>query len=603
MAFVVAPDGGSERFPAGLKKAVREAMPVAVIAALAAACLSFVVTSFLTPHYQSQAMVGVFRQPSGTSVEEGDGRPLLPAEPAVILNHASFLRSTDFATSVATKAGLAEKSAFNPTAGLTPLNDILVGVGVAENPLAGASQEEMVSSILGKLTIAPDTASGTIRILFASEDAMTAAVVANTIAQSYGEAVSHEQIPGLSEDVGASGDTPVNPAIARIINEAVPSDHASFPNKSAIMAFTAFVVLLLALVGVVLYKRWSGKLPLSLEPLLRRQDGASSRFADAIQGALSSQAATGTAPAIRQEAASHPVAPPPSPTAYSVPEEKQMPDIAEFTVEAVADLLETDGVPLAVCVSPEGDEGSAAAVMLTRNSAGEGRRAILIDLTASGCPTALMGETNRLPGLTNLLCGEIDIADAIHPDRMSDAHIMPRGLANVRRAMRAIDDLPGIINTLCEAYDLVVVECGAADAEGVARIVRSQDAEIILSIVRPDEAEIAELVEDFFEEGLDRPLLMTTASPNRKQKAKPAKAAPSPVAQPEPLARLEALIERKTLIKPIAPAPEIEAARPEGDRVANQSVFQPDPPVQPLFKAGSERTPLRRSPQPQSPSR
>jgi Mrp family chromosome partitioning ATPase len=86
------------------------------------------------------------------------------------------------------------------------------------------------------------------------------------------------------------------------------------------------------------------------------------------------------------------------------------------------------------------------------------------------------------------MCGEISIADSIHPDRLSSAaHIIPRGNANARRAMRAIDRLPMIIDALTEAYDLVIVECGAADAVSVARIARADAGEIVLSLLRSDE--------------------------------------------------------------------------------------------------------------------
>jgi len=188
-------------------------------------------------------------------------------------------------------------------------------------------------------------------------------------------------------------------------------------------------------------------------------------------------------------------------------------DADDFSVESVAEQLVTDMTSVAVCVSPEGDEGSAAAVMLVRTIAGDGLKTVLIDLTGSACPTELMAESVRLPGLTDLMCGEISISDSIHPDRLSSAHIIPRGNANARRAMRAIDRLPMIIDALTEAYDLVVVECGAADAASIARIARAERGEIILSILRSDEAEIAELLIEFNAQGFEDVLLMTPGQP------------------------------------------------------------------------------------------
>jgi Mrp family chromosome partitioning ATPase len=151
--------------------------------------------------------------------------------------------------------------------------------------------------------------------------------------------------------------------------------------------------------------------------------------------------------------------------------------------------------------------------MLTRTVAGDGLKTVLIDLTGSACPTELMAESARLPGLTDLMCGETSIADSIHPDRLSSAHVIPRGNANARRAMRAIDRLPMIIDALTEAYDLVVVECGAADAASVARIARAERSEIVLSILRSDETEIATLLAQFNEQGFEDILLMTPGEP------------------------------------------------------------------------------------------
>ena len=188
-------------------------------------------------------------------------------------------------------------------------------------------------------------------------------------------------------------------------------------------------------------------------------------------------------------------------------------DADDFSVEAVAEQLVTDMTSVAVCVSPEGDEGSAAAVMLARTVSSDGLKTVLIDLTGSACPTELMAESIRLPGLTDLMCGEISIADSIHPDRLSSSHIIPRGNANARRAMRAIDRLPMIIDALTEAYDLVVVECGAADAASIARISRAQNSEIVLSFLRFGETEIAELLLEFDAEGFENVLLMTPGQP------------------------------------------------------------------------------------------
>jgi len=294
------------------------------------------------------------------------------------------------------------------------------------------------------------------------------------------------------------------PADAHVISRAIPASEAYFPKTLAIVVVAALAAFMLSAIWVMLAELFSGR---ALRPAAGSLD-VEEEVADPVP-AKSPAEPVAVAPRRRPEAASILAAPAPE-LAFSV---AGLPNVgneaSDFSVEAVADQLLADQVSLAVCVSPEGDEGSATAVMLARTLAGEGARTLLIDLTGSACPTGLMAETPRLSGLTDLLCGEISIADAIHADRLSNAQIVPHGNANVRRAMRAIERLPMIMDALAEAYDVVIVECGATDAAAVARIARRPDAEIILSVVRPSEGEIAAVLGDFHEHGFEDVLLMT----------------------------------------------------------------------------------------------
>ncbi len=283
------------------------------------------------------------------------------------------------------------------------------------------------------------------------------------------------------------------PADARVISRAVPASEAYFPKTGPIVIVAALAAFLLSAIGVMLGELFSGRALRPSSGLVR--DPASSD---------DMTAAATAAPAVAAAQQS-------DDTELALPHISN--DADDFSVEAVAEQLITDMTPVAVCVSPEGDEGSAAAVMLARTVAGEGLKTLVIDLTGSACPTELMAESLRLPGLTDLMCGEISIADSIHPDRLSSAHIVPRGNANARRAMRAIDRLPMIIDALTEAYDLVVVECGAADAASITRIARADRGEIVLSILQFDEAEIPALLAEFNAEGFEDVLIMTPEQP------------------------------------------------------------------------------------------
>lgn len=183
-------------------------------------------------------------------------------------------------------------------------------------------------------------------------------------------------------------------------------------------------------------------------------------------------------------------------------------DRAELSVEDAAERLIAAGAARAIFVSPEGDEASATSVMVSREIADAGLRVLFLDLTSSGAPSASMLESARFPGITNLLASEAQFSEIIRGDLYSDCHVIPIGTADPRRAMRAVDRLPIIMGSLTTAYDLVVVECGPANAEGIARVFEA-DAEILLSVIEPEGGDIEATAEELAERGYDRLIRVT----------------------------------------------------------------------------------------------
>jgi Mrp family chromosome partitioning ATPase len=165
--------------------------------------------------------------------------------------------------------------------------------------------------------------------------------------------------------------------------------------------------------------------------------------------------------------------------------------LPEVSIERAAEKLIAGGASRAIFVSPEGDEAAAASVLVAREVADAGLRVLLLDLTASGAASTPMLESNSYPGITNLLAAEAQFTDVIHIDLYSDCHVMPVGTADPERAMRAVDRLPIILNSLTTAYDVVVVECGPAEAESIRRLV-SDGTEVLVSVIGSDDANVAE---------------------------------------------------------------------------------------------------------------
>lgn len=282
------------------------------------------------------------------------------------------------------------------------------------------------------------------------------------------------------------------PADARVISNAVVPATASFPKVVPITIVAALASFLVSSVVIMLGELFSGR---ALRPI-------DAPRATAADPAAALPSATDFAPA---------------PILADVPsaeenEEGRAPSVAaeqDFSIEAVAAHLLDSGIRVAVSVSPGGDEGSTATVMLARLLAEEEQKVVLVDLSGSACPTRLMVQSPHLPGITNLLAGEVAFTESIHADRFSGVHVIPHGDADPQTAMRGIERLQMIVDALKNAYDLVLMECGPADAAAVAKVARREGIEIILSAPALSEERIIEELTHFGEAGYRDIVLMT----------------------------------------------------------------------------------------------
>lgn len=186
------------------------------------------------------------------------------------------------------------------------------------------------------------------------------------------------------------------------------------------------------------------------------------------------------------------------------------PSIGEVSVENAAERLIAGGATRAIFVSPEGDEAAATAVLVAREVADAGLRVLLLDLTANGAASRPMLESGSYPGITNLLASEAQFTDVIHGDLYSDCHVIPVGTADAARAMRAIDRLPIIMNSLTTAYDVVVVECGPADGDSIRRLV-GDATEVMVSVLEPSDEAVVQAAADIEAKGFGKPTLVSPA--------------------------------------------------------------------------------------------
>ncbi|MEI5680249.1 MULTISPECIES: GumC family protein [unclassified Mesorhizobium] len=294
------------------------------------------------------------------------------------------------------------------------------------------------------------------------------------------------------------------PADARIFSRAVVPAEPYFPKIVPIVGAAFVASLLIMAVVTLLQELFSGR-------AMRPAPGA--HFEPVEQVAMPVvQADVSEEPAVKEYDQAAPiVSSKAEPEAEDDHGELSRPErmLGEIGIERAAEKLIAGGAMRAIFVSPEGDEAAATSVMVAREVSDAGLRVLLLDLTASGAASRPMLDSGHYPGITNLLSAQAQFTDVIHADHYSDCHVIPVGTADPVRAMRAADRLPIILESLTTAYDIVVVECGPIDADGIRRLV-GEGTEIFISMLEPDE-DVLSAADNLREGGYHGFILVTPA--------------------------------------------------------------------------------------------
>ncbi len=305
-------------------------------------------------------------------------------------------------------------------------------------------------------------------------------------------------------EAASRADKNSSPADARIVSTAVQPVDPYFPKVVPIVVVAALATFIMTSIAIMLAELFSGR-------ALRPTSGA--EVEERIEQETVDVVAVASPPArtpassmlaVQQEVRDEQQDEVAEELVPEQPEEEN-----EFSIASVAHYLIGSRAPLAIAISPTGDNGSAATVALARALASAGSRVVLVDMTGSGHPTELIAQGRSLPGVTDLLCGEAAFGDTIHGDYLSDAHFIPQGTSDMRRAMRGADRLSLLLDALSSAYDLVLVESGAADVAGVSKLTQSKTVEIILSMPEIVEEEFVAAMTSFEEAGYERVVLMS----------------------------------------------------------------------------------------------
>jgi exopolysaccharide transport family protein len=316
------------------------------------------------------------------------------------------------------------------------------------------------------------------------------------------------------------------PVDARVFSRAVAPSEPYFPKIVPIVGAALAASLLLMAIATLLQELFSGRAMrpaagANFQPVeLVAMPAARDEPEVVVVASTRTPESVAEEPSVAPEPASEEPAVSPEPMAEEpavavaapvVSEEAEQPPsgLGEIDIHKAAEKLVAGGATRAIFVSPQGDEAAASSALVAREVADAGLRVLLLDLTASGAASAPMLDTGLLPGITNLLASEAQFSDVIHADHYSDCHVIPVGTADPVRAMRAADRLPIIMQALTAAYDLVIVECGPADAQDISRLV-AEGSEVFVSVIEPDD-EVTEAAVRLIKNGYPDLTLVTPA--------------------------------------------------------------------------------------------
>lgn len=330
------------------------------------------------------------------------------------------------------------------------------------------------------------------------------------------------------EATSRTASTDSSPADARVISAAIEPREPYFPKVGPIVIVVSLVTFLLSCVVVMLIELFTGR---ALRPVGASRQEELETEATVVE-AIAVPVVVVDVPADRIQVASDEALAAEMEETLDLTETPETLEAAEanvvdndaaeqsgletFSIEMVAEYLAMKGVgPVATVVSPAGDAGSTATVMLARAVSESGRTVVLVDMTASACPTRLMAPSSNLPGITDLLAGEVNFAETIHNDRLSSAHIVPQGKTPAHEAMRVIDRLTMVVSALADVYDTVLIECGAVDVVRAAGILKNLSTDIIVSAPQPDEESLSGVMQTLADDGHSRVLIMSGMSSQR----------------------------------------------------------------------------------------
>lgn len=248
-------------------------------------------------------------------------------------------------------------------------------------------------------------------------------------------------------DVTARETLQTVPADARVISRAMASNVPSFPKKVPTVLIAVLGTLLLCVGCVTTVALLGGQATRSrshevLEPSHAVEDSGPKT---PIVAETATEAAPTIAPAVSP------------PNALSI-QAGAAHGVGDLLARLDAD-LPNGGVALIVSLDAA-VTATGVTLALGRRIAADGRKVVMLDMNAAAPRLSTMVRKDA-PGLTEVLSRKVRLAEILHRDPQSRAHVAPFG-CEARDAQSILADrrLPGVVKALSRTYDVVLVAAG-----------------------------------------------------------------------------------------------------------------------------------------------
>jgi uncharacterized protein involved in exopolysaccharide biosynthesis/Mrp family chromosome partitioning ATPase len=176
-----------------------------------------------------------------------------------------------------------------------------------------------------------------------------------------------------------------------------------------------------------------------------------------------------------------------------------------FAMEAIEGLQKCK----VAVVTPGNRSVSSPSLPIIRHLANRGKSTVLVDFSGEGSAVKSVFGNSNLPGIFDVMAGEVSLREVLYMDNASSAHILTPG--NTSNTNADVSRLPQVISALGDSYDFTIFECGNSGIHGISKIADS-DTVIIIPVMSDNYAESRALEQALKSAGYSETLMVQAST-------------------------------------------------------------------------------------------